>query len=40
MTNLTNAGYEEIVNVRMPPRGFIGGFEILLAKRRTESSTP
>jgi vitamin B12 transporter len=32
MTNLTNTGYEEIVNVRMPPRGFVGGFEIVFAK--------
>ena len=34
MTNLTNTGYEEIVNVRMPPRGFVGGFEIVLEKAR------
>jgi vitamin B12 transporter len=37
MTNLTNTGYEEIVNVRMPPRGFVGGFEIVLAKPRSGS---
>ncbi|MBT9332419.1 TonB-dependent receptor plug domain-containing protein [Paracidobacterium acidisoli] len=30
MTNLANTGYEEIVNVRMPPRGFVGGLEIML----------
>jgi vitamin B12 transporter len=34
MSNLTNTGYEEIVNVRMPPRGFVGGFEIVLTKPR------
>jgi vitamin B12 transporter len=34
MSNLTNTGYEEIVNVRMPPRGFVGGFEIVLTKTR------
>jgi vitamin B12 transporter len=32
MTNLTNAGYEEIVDVRMPGRAFVGGFEIALSK--------
>jgi vitamin B12 transporter len=32
MTNLTNTGYAEIVNVRMPPRGFVGGVEIMLKK--------
>ncbi len=32
MTNLTNTGYEEIVNVRMPPRGFVGGIEVVLTK--------
>jgi vitamin B12 transporter len=37
VTNLTNTGYEEIVNVRMPPRGFVGGFEIVLAKPRSGS---
>jgi vitamin B12 transporter len=37
MTNLTNTGYEEIVNVRMPTRGFVGGFEIVLAKPRSGS---
>lgn len=37
MTNLINTGYEEIVNVRMPPRGFVGGFEIVLAKPRSGS---
>jgi iron complex outermembrane receptor protein len=33
MSNLTNAGYEEIVGVRMPGRSFVGGLEINLAKR-------
>jgi vitamin B12 transporter len=37
MTNLTNTGYEEIVNVRMPPRGFVGGFEIVLPRSRSGS---
>jgi vitamin B12 transporter len=37
MTNLTNTGYEEIVNVRMPPRGFVGGFEIVLPMARSGS---
>ena len=37
MTNLTNTVYEEIVNVRMPPRGFVGGFEIVLVKPRSGS---
>jgi outer membrane cobalamin receptor len=32
MSNLTNAGYEEIVGVRMPGRGFVGGLEINLVK--------
>ena len=30
MTNLTNAGYAEIVDVRMPGRGFVGGVEIVV----------
>jgi vitamin B12 transporter len=30
MTNLTNTGYYEIVDVRMPGRGFIGGVEMIL----------
>ena len=34
MSNLTNTGYEEVVNVRMSPRGFVGGFEIVLTKPR------
>ena len=37
MTNLSNTGYEEIVNVRMPPRGFVGGFEIVLPMARSGS---
>ena len=32
MTNLTNTGYEEIINVRMPSRGFVGGLEITLSR--------
>lgn len=34
MTNLTNTGYEEIIDVRMPPRGFVGGCEIVLTRAR------
>ena len=37
LTNLSNTGYEEIVNVRMPLRGVVGGFEIVLAKPRSGS---
>jgi len=33
MTNLTNTGYAEIVDVRMPGRGFVGGVEIVLPTR-------
>jgi iron complex outermembrane receptor protein len=34
MTNLTNTGYEEIVDVRMPGRGFIGGVEFYLSRKK------
>jgi vitamin B12 transporter len=34
MTNLSNTGYAEILNVRMPGRGFIGGAEIVLSRKR------
>ncbi|HTZ56548.1 MAG TPA: TonB-dependent receptor [Acidobacteriaceae bacterium] len=34
MSNLTNTGYEEIVDVRMPGRGFVGGVEIVLPSGR------
>ena len=34
MTNLSNTGYDEILNVRMPGRGFIGGAEIVLSHKR------
>jgi hypothetical protein len=34
-----NTGYEEIVNVRMPPRGFIGRFNIVLGKAREQMVT-
>jgi hypothetical protein len=34
MTNLSNTGYDEILNVRMPGRGFIGGVEIVLSRKR------
>jgi hypothetical protein len=32
MTNLSNTGYEEIIDVRMPGRGFIAGIELVLSK--------
>ena len=34
MTNLTNTGYQEIVNVRMPGRGFVGGVEMVFPPSR------
>ncbi len=34
MTNLSNTGYQEILNVRMPGRSFVGGVEIRLARKR------
>ena len=34
MTNLSNTGYDEILNVRMPGRGFVGGVEIEIARKR------
>lgn len=34
MTNLTNTGYEEILGVRMPGRGFIGGIEFTLPRKK------
>ena len=34
VTNLTNTGYAEIVDVRMPGRGFVGGVEIVLPTRQ------
>jgi vitamin B12 transporter len=34
MTNLTNTGYEEIIGVRMPGRGFIGGIEFMLPQKK------
>lgn len=33
MTNLSNTGYDEILNVRMPGRSFIGGAEIVLSRK-------
>jgi iron complex outermembrane receptor protein len=35
MTNLSNTGYEEIIDVRMPGRGFVGGVEFLLSSSAT-----
>lgn len=35
LTNLSNTGYQEIINVPMPPRALIGGVELILAKRET-----
>jgi iron complex outermembrane receptor protein len=34
MTNLSNTGYEEIVNVRMPGRSFVGGIEITIGHKQ------
>lgn len=34
MTNLSNTGYEEIVNVRMQGRAFVGGLEFVLGKAK------
>lgn len=34
MTNLSNTGYAEIVDVRMPGRSFVGGVEIALARKQ------
>ncbi|MGA9667865.1 MAG: TonB-dependent receptor [Terracidiphilus sp.] len=34
MTNLSNTGYDEILNVRMPGRSFVGGVEIAIAHER------
>jgi len=34
MTNLANTGYQEIANVRMQGRGFVGGVELVLSRKR------
>jgi outer membrane cobalamin receptor len=34
MTNLSNTGYDEILNVRMPGRTFVGGVEFAIAHKR------
>jgi vitamin B12 transporter len=34
MTNLANTGYQEIANVRMQGRGFVGGVEFVLSRKR------
>ncbi len=34
ITNLSNTGYDEILNVRMPGRSFVGGIEIAIAHMR------
>jgi len=34
MTNLSNTGYDEILNVRMPGRSFVGGVGIAIAHKR------
>ncbi len=34
MTNLSNTGYQEVLNVRMPGRSFVGGVEIEIARKR------
>ena len=33
MTNLSNTGYDEILNVRMPGRSFVGGLEVVLSRK-------
>ena len=33
MTNLSNTGYEEIQDVRMQGRAFVGGFEVTIARK-------
>lgn len=34
LTNLSNTGYDEILNVRMPGRSFVGGVEIAIGRKR------
>jgi iron complex outermembrane receptor protein len=34
MSNLANTGYQEIVNVPMPGRSFVGGVEFVLTRKR------
>jgi iron complex outermembrane receptor protein len=34
MTNLSNTGYAEILNVRMPGRSFVGGIEVTISHKR------
>jgi iron complex outermembrane receptor protein len=34
MTNLSNTGYDEILNVRMPGRSIVGGVEIAISHKR------
>lgn len=34
MTNLSNTSYDEILNVRMPGRSFVGGVEIAISHKR------
>jgi iron complex outermembrane receptor protein len=34
LTNISNTGYDEILNVRMPRRGLVGGVEIAIAHKR------
>jgi iron complex outermembrane receptor protein len=34
MTNLSNTGYDEILNVRMPGHSFVGGVEITITRKR------
>jgi vitamin B12 transporter len=38
MTNLSNIGYDEILNVRMAGRSFLGGIEIAIARKRWRQS--
>jgi iron complex outermembrane receptor protein len=34
LSNLANTGYQEIVNVPMPGRSFVGGVEFVLQRAR------
>jgi len=34
ITNLSNTGYDEILSVRMPGRGFVGGIEFAITRKR------
>jgi iron complex outermembrane receptor protein len=40
MTNLSNTGYQEIQDVRMPSRSFVGGIEIVFAHKHEPANLP